>query len=156
MTPSSHFVRFTVPGDPQGKARPRLGRGGRTYTPDATMRYERAVAAAARAAVAGAIRNGLEVDRAGLWRVHITAFTARPASRPRDLVAGLWKSGRAVPRRTKPDADNILKAVLDALNGIVWHDDAQVVSATVERWMAPVGRLPGVDVLCEVLSLDGG
>lgn len=33
----------------------------------------------------------------------------------------------------KPDLDNLIKAVKDALNGIVWHDDSQVFLVTAEK-----------------------
>ena len=35
-------------------------------------------------------------------------------------------SGKSMPKTTKPDIDNLTKAILDALNGIAWNDDAQV------------------------------
>jgi Holliday junction resolvase RusA-like endonuclease len=41
----------------------------------------------------------------------------------------------------KPDADNILKAVCDALNGIVWHDDSQVAFARVLKQYGEEARL---------------
>lgn len=34
---------------------------------------------------------------------------------------------------TKPDADNYLKGVKDALKGIIWKDDSQVVDAFVRK-----------------------
>lgn len=33
----------------------------------------------------------------------------------------------------KPDVDNCVKAVLDAMNGIVWIDDAQIVSLLARK-----------------------
>lgn len=39
------------------------------------------------------------------------------------------------PCMVKPDCDNIAKAVLDALNGVAYHDDAQVTRVSIEkRW----------------------
>jgi Holliday junction resolvase RusA-like endonuclease len=43
VIPALESVRFTVFGPPRPKERPRLGKGGRTYTPPRTVQYERAV-----------------------------------------------------------------------------------------------------------------
>ena len=64
--------------------------------------------------------------------------------RPQSLV---WKK-KPMPRRlhtAKPDIDNVLKAVLDALNGIAWKDDAQVCGMFQSRkWIAAGGEEPHV------------
>jgi len=45
--------------------------------------------------------------------------------------------GKTVPKTTKPDIDNLTKAILDALNGIVWKDDAQVTQINIQKvWSA--------------------
>ena len=36
----------------------------------------------------------------------------------------------------KPDLDNVAKIILDALNGIAWKDDTQVVGLRVNRMWA--------------------
>ena len=33
----------------------------------------------------------------------------------------------------KPDLDNVAKLLADALNGILWHDDSQIVALEVEK-----------------------
>jgi Holliday junction resolvase RusA-like endonuclease len=38
------------------------------------------------------------------------------------------------PKITKPDLDNVGKAILDALNEIAYNDDGQVYRLTVEKW----------------------
>ena len=59
----------------------------------------------------------------------IKAFMGIPAS--------AWKKKREqmifgeIKPTKKPDWDNIGKLVTDALNGIAWHDDAQIVKSTV-------------------------
>ena len=46
-------------------------------------------------------------------------------------------NGKIVPKTTKPDIDNLTKAILDALNGIVWKDDAQVAQINIQKiWSA--------------------
>lgn len=44
----------------------------------------------------------------------------------------------------RPDVDNLAKAVMDALKGIAWKDDAQVCQLSVGKVMANATELPGV------------
>lgn len=60
--------------------------------------------------------------------VAITAFFPIPKSTPKYLAKELAKGDVAVLK--KPDADNIIKSVLDALNGEAYKDDKQVISVT--------------------------
>lgn len=39
-----------------------------------------------------------------------------------------------IPKDTRPDLDNLCKAVWDSFNGIVWADDSQVVVLTAAKW----------------------
>ena len=96
------MVIVELPGEPVAKGRPRFARG-HVYTPDKTRIYENSLALAARLAMRG--RTLLE----GPLTVVVYAF-------------------RSIPPTRRPDADNHLK-ILDALNGICWKDDAQIVDA---------------------------
>jgi Holliday junction resolvase RusA-like endonuclease len=128
------MIHFTVPGEPVGKARPRLGRRGRVYTPAATKRHEALVRESWQLA------GGRRIE--GPLAIHVEAETARPASH-RLKRGGLSAAGRrsAVPTK-KPDLDNVLKLVADALNGHAYQDDAWIVAATVVRRWAPEGSPP--------------
>lgn len=109
-------VFFKVPGKPQGKARPRVV-GGHAYTPQKTKDFEQAVAWAFKAA------GGKIMD--GYIKVTVTAFyeiTKSTSKKNRELM----ERGIILPT-VKPDIDNVIKAVLDALNGIAYRDDNQVV-----------------------------
>jgi len=55
---------------------------------------------------------------------------------------------QAEPKTTKPDLDNIAKAILDALNEIAYDDDGQVYRLTVEKWY--VGPYDSVGTIIEV------
>lgn len=47
---------------------------------------------------------------------------------------------------TKPDTDKLIRSVLDALTGIVWTDDSQVVEILARKQF---GIQPGVDIIIE-------
>lgn len=120
---------FTVRGKVQGKQRPRFTRSGRCYTPKATADYEAAIAAAFRDQCGGFYAASEPVA------VSVDVFRALPKSRP--------KSVAAEADTARPDLDNVVKAVLDALNGIAYADDAQVVEihATKHDRMRGAGEL---------------
>lgn len=127
-------VTFTVAGEPQGKARPRVTRNG-TYTPKKTRDYERRVQLAYREQCGGVSFGDRQLT------VTITAYMQPPGSVSKKKRAAML-AGTIYPKR-KPDADNIAKAVCDALNGIAYRDDAQVSLLIVEKLY---GDLPRVTV----------
>jgi Holliday junction resolvase RusA-like endonuclease len=95
-----------VPGQPVPKGRPRafVCRGfARLYTPAKTVAAERALALLVR----GVARPTCGLPAHGNLRVKLAFVCAR-------------KPGR------RPDLDNLVKLVLDALNGVIWADDNQV------------------------------
>lgn len=57
--------------------------------------------------------------------VRVDVLRALPKSRPKRVASE--------PDTARPDADNVSKAVLDALNGRAWADDSQVTSLTVTK-----------------------
>ncbi len=93
-------ITIVVPGRPVPKGRPRFsGRGRRPHTPPKTAAAERKIALIAR--IAG----------------------ARPINGPVSVRAIFIFADR----RTRGDVDNLSKLALDALNGIAFKDDRQVV-----------------------------
>ena len=104
------MIDIVFHGTPIGKSRPRFGRtkagGVVTYTPQKTRDYERALKSFAQVAMIG--KTVLE----GPVKVTITAYFSHKT-----------KTGWHVSR---PDLDNIIKAILDGLNGVVFKDDACV------------------------------
>lgn len=125
---AARVLAFTVPGDPVGKGRPRfarVGKGMRAYTPAATKSYEQAVALLARASL------GRRGPLQGPLAVRIDAWCPIPASWSRRKHAQALDE-HLMPT-TKPDIDNVAKAVLDALNEIAFADDAQIVDLTCSK-----------------------
>ena len=112
---------FIVPLRPVAKGRPRFTRTGHAYTPKATADYEQAVAAYARRAMA---EIG-EKKATGAVNVWLTFYYAPPKSWTKAQQLKCAEAG-SLPKTTKPDVDNLVKAVLDGMNGIVFEDDNQI------------------------------
>ena len=122
-------ITFTVPGKPQGKARPRVVRQGgfsRSFTPEKTVLYENWIRTCYQRA-AGDYRFP---DDAPL-ELSVTAVFPVPQSYSRRRKAGCL-SGFIRPTG-KPDCDNIAKSVADALNGVAYRDDSRVCKLLVVK-----------------------
>lgn len=128
-------IVISLPGIPRGKGRPRFVRAtGRAYTPAETVNYEGALRMAGKAAM----RDEPPLD--GALAVTMIAEFPVPASWSQKKRAAAI-SGEVKPTG-KPDADNLIKT-LDALNAVVWRDDAQIVNATIIK---RYGGNPGVTI----------
>lgn len=115
-----------IPGEPQGKGRPRYTRSGHTYTPDSTRAYEALVRACYAEQVHGepfAKGVPLVVTIECRFGVPLSDSVKKRQAKLCDLI---------LPTK-KPDTDNIVKAVLDALNGAAYHDDSQVTTLHVYK-----------------------
>lgn len=117
--------QLMIPGKPKGKQRARHGQG-RTFTPRETVLAEQEI----RRAWEGV--GSPRVD--GPLRVHVTLSVTRPGSHF-TTKGELSAAGRRMthPHRQKPDWDNAAKLICDALNGVAWPDDVQIVQGTVVR-----------------------
>ena len=117
-------LSFTIPGPPQGKARPVVTKHG-AFTPKKTVAYENLVK------MAFVEKYPAHVPLEGAVRVHIYASFQPPKSaskkKLRQMLAHLIKP------LVKPDLDNIAKGVCDALNGIAWNDDKQITDLYVGK-----------------------
>ncbi len=111
-----------VHGKPKGKARPRFVHG-HTYTPRETVNYERDIATSY-------IEHGGELHE-GACALRVVAYFTIPKSWPKYKKT----QQKGLPHTQKPDIDNLIKAILDGLNGVAWKDDAQVCKVTAsKRW----------------------
>jgi Holliday junction resolvase RusA-like endonuclease len=123
--PLARRVVVELPGEPKGKGRPRFSRGsGIVYTPQPTRNFEAQLKYAGQLAMKGAppMEGALKVEI-------LAAFSVPPSwsktKQTRAIAGTLRPTG-------KPDLDNIMK-MIDALNGVAWRDDSQIVTATVSK-----------------------
>lgn len=124
------MISFVVPGQPQGKGRPRIGKIGqhaRMFTPAKTVAYEGLVAHAAQQALAG--RPLLE----GPVSVLMVIRCQIPASWSQKKQREAGDLETSIRPTTKPDIDNVVKAIFDGCNGVLWRDDVQVVDMRVRK-----------------------
>lgn len=128
MTNDTPFLRFTVPGLPIAKGRPRVTKTGHTFTPQRTLSYEAQVRFAFTSACPGWRPYPRDIPLA----LDIVACFPLPAStsKKRRLLLGM---GNAMPMVQRPDLDNLAKTVLDALNLVCWSDDAQVAEIRARK-----------------------
>lgn len=116
---------FTVTGKIRGKGRPRFANG-HVHTDKQTRAYEALIAEEYRLSGGKLHAEPVTVRVAALF-----AIPKRATKKERELM--LSDSIRPTKR---PDIDNILKAVLDGLNGYAYKDDAQVVKVSGEKYYA--------------------
>ena len=153
------MIRFFVPGDPTPKGRPRatatikeeikMTRYGpiiarrarpRLYMPSATIEGEERVRAA--------FMEKYHVDPAtGPLRLEMTAYF-KP---PKNLRAAIAR-GEIYAERI-PDGDNLLKLVMDALEGVVYYNDKQIVSWHGKK---VYGMPEGVLIIIDRINVIGG
>lgn len=125
MGDSTNEIYFVIPGEVRPKERPRFTRSGRIFTPKKTVDYENKV----KACYMTEYPFGMAFPEGALEMV-LNIYVGVPKSYSKK------KKDRMIcfeyPTK-RPDADNQLKAVADALNGVVYTDDSQIVMVTVNK-----------------------
>lgn len=105
------------------KGRPRVTRTGRAYTPERTKEWEEFVAWEYKKAQAEGRANPLIESEP--VRAFLGFFYQVPKSYSAKRRIACQNGSEAFTKH--PDLDNLAKAILDALNGIAYKDDRQVV-----------------------------
>ena len=119
------MISFTIPGKPVGKERARVVTTHgftRSFTPEQTVIWENKVGYLAAQA-------GCRIAE-GLFAIHILITTTIPKSYSKK------KASEALARRYAmgtPDLDNVAKAVMDGLRGVVYSNDHKVAHVEVLR-----------------------
>ncbi len=129
---------FEVIGQPQGKQRARVTiRGGfaKAYTPEKTASYENLIMLSFVTALHG--------NKTPFWEcpleIKIKAFYAIPKSFSKKKQQAAIDS--QIRPTTKPDIDNVVKCVCDALNKVAYKDDTQVIRLSAEKYYGDEPKL---------------
>jgi Holliday junction resolvase RusA-like endonuclease len=128
-------LHFMVEGTPIGKGRPKFARRGNfvsTYTPAKTRNYEDIIKVAATQAMT---EPPIETPLAVFVYIAVPVPMSYSKKRKENCLVGIEKPVK------KPDIDNVAKCFLDAMNGIVYKDDSQVVSLHVTKEYGTVGMV---------------
>ncbi len=126
--------QFEVPGEIVGKERPRVNMyTGRVYTPGKTKDYEFLVQQYFK------MKYPRYEMLEGRLSINIIAYLKIPKSTSKAKVEEMLEN--KISPTKKPDIDNIIKIVLDALNKMAFRDDSQVTKIEVEKIYGPVEKI---------------
>ena len=133
-------MTLTIEGEAVPQGRPRFTRNGHAYDPERSREYKEKVALAASLAM----RGEQVFPRETPLRCIITVWKQMP-KRFNQRQRALAKAEILRPT-VKPDIDNMAKAITDAMNGIVYADDSQIVELVCGKYY---DDKPGVIVTVE-------
>lgn len=140
------MIKFTYHGEAVGKGRPRVSRRGNyvhTYTPERTREFEDAIRFEF---MASNCERMPVYEREQALKAEILVGVSIPKSYSKKKQA-LCRCRFIAPNK-KPDIDNILKSIFDALNGYAFADDVQIVKVVAEKVYADK---PFVEVVIDEL-----
>lgn len=130
-------AKFTIPGEPQGKGRPRFaGKGKKPMTPDDTVFYENLVKVEYQRQC-----HGIKFPEDAQLDIRITAYFKTPSVKSTSKKKMAAMLGHKIRPTKKPDVDNIFKVVADSLNGIAYRDDSQIVDGMVRKFYSDEPRV---------------
>jgi Holliday junction resolvase RusA-like endonuclease len=117
-------IKFSINARPQPKERPYLIHGNKRRTPDRTVNFEMLVRCEFRA----------QHPFHELLTGPVGIFVDIQFRRPKTVKKDYWHTGPG-------DADNIIKAISDGLNGVAWKDDRQIAYLHGEKHWGDCDRI---------------
>lgn len=130
------MIDFVIIGEPKGKGRPRFRSRGKfvqTYTDDATATYENLVK------LSFLKSNCLPYDKDKQLCCLMKIYQSIPKSTSKKLRKEML-DGNVFPTK-KPDIDNVVKSIFDALNKVAFNDDTQIISLNVRKFYSETPRV---------------
>jgi Holliday junction resolvase RusA-like endonuclease len=129
------MIQFTVYGEPVAQGRPRFSNHGeftKVYDPAKSRDFKKYVKL-----VSSENRPEKLIEGPVQLEVKIYKSTLKSFSKKKAVQA---EKGELRPL-TKPDVDNYVKGVKDALKAVIWRDDSQVVDLHISKWYSEVPRI---------------
>ena len=121
-------VTFKVDGQPHGKGRPRFSRAGgfvKTYTDEKTKAYEDLVRLSARKSMGSS--EPLKTALDAFIYISFAVPLSYSKKRKEACLNGLERHTK------KPDIDNVVKAVLDGCDKVIFENDSQIINLYVTK-----------------------
>ena len=128
-------------GEPKGKERPRFCHNGQIYTPKQTTTYEQQI-------IFDYYKQcgNVKFNENSQLELSVAAYFKIPKKKKAEMRIG------GIRPTKKPDGDNILKAVADALNGVCYKDDKNIVKMSIEKFYSDV---PRIEVVVQEVKANG-
>lgn len=136
-------IEVLIPGEPCAQGRPRFARRGKsvqTYDPPKSRSWK----ADARSCMLSAIHGMRTFPFPKGVPVSVTVISV--FTRPAGTYSKRAPKGREL-KATRPDVENVVKAVLDAATGTLWHDDSQVTCLIASKEIGAQDEAPFVRLL---------
>lgn len=127
------IIELEILGDVVGKQRPRITKNGHVYTPNKTAKYEAYI----RLCFQEKYPNFKPLEEP--IKLEIEAYYPIPKSASKKQKE-LMLQNKVLPTK-KPDLDNVLKSVLDALNGIAYKDDVFITDISISKRYAEMPKI---------------
>lgn len=123
------MIQFTIYGEPIAQGRPRastINGNVKMYDPEKSRDYKDYVRLAAREfSPASLLESALGIQ--------VIVYRSMPKKYSNSKVKSQQAEDGLILPTTKPDADNYLKGIKDALKSVIWKDDSQIVDAMVRK-----------------------
>jgi len=143
------MIEIWIPHEPVSKQRPRSAKGGRTYTPEKTRNFEKKVREFVEAWLSVRMKKPPLYEQGVALSVIAIFYFDRPNYLLKKSVKdeALWHS-------KGKDIDNLSKSLLDALNGVIWYDDAQISALHLQKFYVARGGESGIRLFVNESSED--
>lgn len=129
------MIRFTVYGEPVAQGRPRatsVNGHVRLYDPKKSRDYKQYIRLVASEHKPDKLFEGPLSMKVAIYKPTLKSFSKKKRQAA--------EKGEIRPT-TKPDVDNYIKAIKDALKSVIWKDDSQVVELHVSKWYSENPRI---------------